>query len=270
MEGKSFKIISINVLVSLKKNKKMKSIKLLLTFFVLVTLVSCTVTENIYINDNGSGNFSVEMDGSALMAMVPTDSLKTEKSIDSTFSFKQLLVEKSDSIAKLPKEQQELLKKLENFNMKMKMDPAEKQFVFALNTDFKNVAELQDVMETMNAFNTIQKNNKSTAEANPYLPSGGFGSNNSVLSYSYNGKKFTRKATVNSVEMDEMENDSLQQYKMIFESSIYVLKYHFPKPVKKVSNTTALFSEDRKTITIQYPFNEYMDNPDKLNIEVEF
>ncbi|MNQ26588.1 hypothetical protein D3C85_398270 [compost metagenome] len=248
----------------------MRSIKLFLTFFVLVTLVSCTVTENIYINDNGSGNFSVEMDGSALMAMMPTDSLKTEKSIDSTFSFKQLLVEKKDSIAKLPIEQQALLKKLENFNMRMKMDAQEKQFVFSMNTNFKNVAELQDVMETMNAFNTIQKNNKSTAEANPYLPSGGFGSNNSVLSYAYNGKKFTRKATMNTAETNEMENDSLQQYKMIFESSIYVLKYHFPKPVKKVSNTTALFSEDRKTITIQYPFSEYMANPDKLNIEVEF
>ena len=248
----------------------MRSIKLFLTFFVLVTLVSCTVTENIYINDNGSGNFSVEMDGSALMAMMPADSLKTEKSIDSTFSFKQLLVEKKDSIAKLPIEQQALLKKLENFNMRMKMDTEEKQFVFSMNTNFKNVAELQDVMETMNAFNTIQKNNKSTSEANPYLPSGGFGSNNSVLSYAYNGKKFTRKATMNTAETNETENDSLRQYKMIFESSIYVLKYHFPKPVKKVSNTTALFSEDRKTITVQYPFSEYMANPDKLNIEVEF
>lgn len=248
----------------------MKLARLFLMFFVLISLVSCTVTENIYINDNGSGNFSVEMDGSALMAMMPNDSLKTEKSIDSTFSFKQLMVEKKDSIAKLPKEQQELLKKLENFNMRMKMNAEKKQFVFSLNTDFKNVAELQDVMETMNAFSKIQKGNKNTAEANPYIPTAGFGSNNSVLSYAYNGKKFSRKATVNSTEMDEMENDSLQQYKMIFESSIYVLKYHFPKPVKKVSNTTALFSEDRKTITIQYPFSEYMANPDKLNIEVEF
>ena len=57
---------------------------------------------------------------------------------------------------------------------------------------------------------------------------------------------------------------------MIYESSKYVIKYHFPKPVKKVSNKTALFSEDRKTITIEYSFNEYMDNPDKLNFEVEF
>jgi hypothetical protein len=29
-----------------------------------------------------------------------------------------------------------------------------------------------------------------------------------------------------------------------------------------------MFSEDRKTVTIQYPFTEYLENPDKLNLEV--
>ena len=58
--------------------------------------------------------------------------------------------------------------------------------------------------------------------------------------------------------------------KMIFASSNYIVKYHFAKPVKKVSNTSALFSEDRKTVTLHYPFSEYMENPEKLNLEVEF
>ena len=57
---------------------------------------------------------------------------------------------------------------------------------------------------------------------------------------------------------------------MIFASSNYIVKYHFAKPVKKVSNTSALFSEDRKTVTLHYPFSEYMENPEKLNLEVEF
>lgn len=47
----------------------MKIYKLLSFSFLLVTLTSCTFTENIYVNDNGAGKFSVDMDGSSLMAM---------------------------------------------------------------------------------------------------------------------------------------------------------------------------------------------------------
>jgi hypothetical protein len=238
----------------------MKFIKLFFAVFVVTTLVSCTVTENVYISDSGSGKFSVEMDGSALMAMVPNDSLSAAKNIDSTFSFKQMFEEKTE---------QERFKKLENFTMRMKMDSNAKQFLFAMNTDFKNVAELQDVMETFNTINTMQQGSKTSA-ANSYIPSTGFGSNNSVLSYSYNGKKFIRKATLKKAEDTKIALDSVPGSKMILEASQYIMKYHFSKPVKKVSNATALFSADRKTITIQYSFDEYMKSPDKLNVEVEF
>jgi hypothetical protein len=248
----------------------MKKIKLFAVFFVLTTLVSCTLTENVYINDDGSGKFSVDMDASGLMAMMPIDSLNSEKSVDSTFSFKQLFIERKDSIAKLPKAEQEQLKKLENLNLRMKMNSSSKQFLFSMNSDFKNVAELQDVMATMNAINTIQNSSKNKAGTNSYIPSSGFGTNNSLLSYSYNGRKFVRKATMNKNGIKNAVNDSLQAYEAVFASSNYILKYHFPKPVKKISNSTALYSVDRKTITIQYPFKEYMENPDKLNIEVEF
>jgi hypothetical protein len=248
----------------------MKLIKLFSAFFIVTTLVSCTLTENVYINNDGSGKFSVDMDASSLMAMMPNDSLKSEKNVDSTFSFKQLFIENKDSIAKLPKEEQEQLKKLENFNMRMKMDSDTKQFLFSMNTDFKSVVELQDVLATMNIINAIKNTNKNKTGTNQFVPSSGFGTNNSVLNYSYNGKKFIRKATIKANQIKKTVADSLQAYETIFASSNYILKYHFPKPVRKISNNTALFSEDRKTITIQYPFKEYMENPDKLNIEVEF
>ncbi|MNG31205.1 hypothetical protein D3C85_949230 [compost metagenome] len=47
----------------------MKLYKLLSFSFLLATLTSCTFTENMYINDNGTGKFSVDIDGSALMEM---------------------------------------------------------------------------------------------------------------------------------------------------------------------------------------------------------
>lgn len=248
----------------------MKLYKLLSFSFLVATLTSCTFTENIYVNDNGTGKFSVDLDGSSLMAMAGDQigsqmGAEAKKDIDSTFTFKQLFEEKKDSIAKLSPEMQKEFKKIENFVVHTKMSSAKKEFLMTFSTDFKNVNELQDILQTLSTF---QKLDKSGAAA----PFGGdFGNNNSKLSYTYDGKKFTRKAIVDKQKLAEKVKDSTADMsKKIFSSSTYILKYHFPKKIKKVSNPDALFSEDRKTITIQYPFTDYMENPDKLNFDVEF
>lgn len=241
--------------------------KILFLLFSVISLTSCTFTEEITINPDGTGKYNLDMDGSSFMAMMPKDSLKNEKNIDSVFSFKEMFQEKKDSIAKLSKEEQEKIKKLENFNMRMKMNYDTKEFLFSMNTLFKSVTELQDVMNDMSQ---LQKMNKGAQQQNPMGDIGGFGSNGSKINYVYDGKKFSRKAIVDKEALKKLDNDSLESYQMIFESSKYVIKYHFPKAVKKVSNPSALFSEDRKTITIEYSFNEYLKEPEKLNFEVDF
>jgi len=245
----------------------MKLYKLLSFCFVLATLTSCTLTENIYVNDNGTGKFSVDMDGSSLMAMAG-DQLgpDAKKNIDSTFTFKQLFEEKKDSIAKLSSEAQKELKKLENFVVNTKMNSEKKEFLMTISTDFKNVNELQDALQSLSA---LQRLEGGASAATPFGK--GLGDNNSKLSYTYDGKKFTRKAVIDKQKVAEKAKDSTADMsKMIFASSNYIIKYHFPKKIKKVSNPNALFSEDRKSITIQYPFTDYMENPDKLNFDVEF
>lgn len=247
-----------------------KLYKLLSFSFLLVALTSCTFTENITINDNGTGKFSVDMDGSSLMQMAGDQigsqmGADNKKDIDTTFTFKQLLAEKKDSIAKLSPETQKELKKLENFVVTTKMSAEKKQFLMTLATDFKSVNELQDILQTAS---TLQKL-EGGANANPLGSS--FGNNSSKLSYTYDGKKFTRKAIVDQQKLAEkLKDTSADMSKMIFASSNYIVKYNFPKKIKKVSNPNALFSDDRKSITIQYSFTDYMENPDKLNFDVEF
>lgn len=247
--------------------------KALLLFVILLT-ASCTFTENIEIKPDGTGNFSLEMDGSGFMAMAGDQALKgmnakqDAKSIDSTFSFKQIFEEKKDSIAKLSPEQQKALKKLENFVINIKMNPESKQFLFAMKTPFKSINELDDLNESLGTLKDLK--GSSDKKDNPAAMMSGMGINNSKLSFSYNGNSFNRKAVVSKTDVKKIENDSLGMAKMMFASSKYILKYHFPKPVKKVSNPDALFSDDRKTITVEYPFTDYTDNPDKLNLNVEF
>lgn len=242
--------------------------KLFSLFALLFVLTSCTFTEEITINPDGTGKYNMDMDGSSIMAMMPKDSLKQEKNVDSVFSFKEIFDAKRDSIAKLSKEEQAKIKNLEKFNMRMKMNFDTKQFLFNINTDFKSVSELQEIIASMSE---LQKMNKGQAKNNPMGDMGGFGSSAAKINYEYNGKKFSRKALVDKEALRKLENDSsAASYKMIYESSKYIIKYHFPKAVKSVSNKTAMFSEDRKTITIEYSFNEYMKEPEKLNFEVVF
>ncbi|AWA28731.1 hypothetical protein HYN48_00740 [Flavobacterium magnum] len=249
----------------------MKITRLLMGLLVGFALTSCNFTEEIYVNNDGGGKFSIQMDGSQLMAMAGKEMQndpQAGKVIDSTFSFKDVFAAKKDSIAKLPVAEQERLRKLENYTMAMKMNAAEQQMMFTIATDFKSVAALEDAMSAMTGVTSL---GKGMGETNPLAQMGGIGNNNSTLKYAYDGKKFSRKATLLKKETTEVANDSLNEaFSMIYESSTYTVKYHFPKKIKKVSNSAASISSDKKTVTVEYPFTDYMKAPEKLNFDVEF
>lgn len=244
---------------------------LLLTF--LVVLVSCNFTENLNVKDDGTGTFALEVDGSGLMAMAG-DKLsegltqnKDTKVVDSTFSFKEIFEAKKDSISKLSPEQQAALKKMENFVMRIKMDADKQQFLFSMDTPFKSVGDLQNMMDGFTTLKDLKGKSNKDGMSNPLA--NGIG-NNTKIDYSYNGKTFIRNAIIDKEALDKIKNDSLGMTKMFLASSKYTLKYHFPKAVKKVSNPDALFSADRKTVTLEYPFLDYMEHPEKLNLNVSF
>lgn len=244
---------------------------LLLTF--LVVLVSCNFTENLNVKDDGTGTFALEVDGSGLMAMAG-DKLsegltqkKDTKVVDSTFSFKEIFEAKKDSISKLSPEQQAALKKMENFVMRIKMDADKQQFLFSMDTPFKSVGDLQNMMDGFTTLKDLKGKSNKDGMSNPLA--NGIG-NNTKIDYSYNGKTFVRNAIIDKEALDKIKNDSLGMTKMFLASSKYTLKYHFPKAVKKVSNPDALFSADRKTVTVEYPFLDYMEHPEKLNLNVSF
>lgn len=251
----------------------MNSIKKLFLLLAILLIASCNFTENLNVKTDGTGTFALEIDGSGFMAMAGdklADGLTTKKDtkvVDSTFSFKQIFEAKKDSIAKLSAEQQAALKKMENFVMHIKMNAEKKQFLFSMDTPFKSVGDLQNMM---NGFKTLKNlKGKSAKEGMPNPFGDGLG-DNSKIDYSYNGKKFIRNAIVDKVALEKIKKDSLGMAKMFFGSSKYTLKYHFPKAVKTVSNPDAMFSADRKTITVEYPFLTYVENPEKLNLNVTF
>lgn len=244
-----------------------------LLLVILFIVTSCNFTENLNVKEDGTGTFALEVDGSGLMAM-SGDKLaegltqnKDTKVIDSTFSFKQIFEAKKDSISKLSLEEQTALKKMENFVMHIKMNPEKKQFLFSMDTPFKSVGNLQNMMDGIKTLQDLKGQSDNKKLANP-INSGI--DNNSKVDYSFNGKTFIRKVIIDEEAFNKVNQDSLGMTKMFFGSSKYTLKYHFPKAVKKVSNPDALFSADRKTVTVEYPFLDYMEHPEKLNLNISF
>ena len=232
----------------------MPALCLLLAFFA----TSCNFTENITVNPDGSGKASFDLDGSQLMGMAGRQ--MADKKIDTTFTFKELFAKKKDSIARLPKAEQERLKSLENMAVKMVVNAEDAQFNINVLNDFKKAGEIGDAMS---AFKDI------AAMKNPQkAESLGFLDNHSTVKYSYDGKSFKK-----NVEMKKnvaAQQDTLSMYKSMMEGSTYTVKYKFPKKIKKVSNPAAIISEDRKGLSLTYDLLEYLDHPTQLALDVEF
>jgi len=234
--------------------------KLTLLAFGLVLMLfttSCNFTENITVNADGSGKMLLAMDGSQLIAL--TGGQLGNKKVDSVFTFKKLLLEKKDSIAKLPKAQQDKLKALENISIKTLLDPENSVLTVDVLNDFKKANEIQDVMQ---AFTEIAKmQNPGKAEGMGML------NNNSTVKYTYDGKKFKKTIEVlPAVKQD----DAMSMYKSMLEGSSYKVNYTFPKKIKSVSNKSAVIGADKKTLTVSYPLLDYLDNPASLGLDVEF
>jgi hypothetical protein len=251
----------------------MKHFFTLIACALMMALTSCQFSENIYINEDGSGKMEFSMDASEMMEMVGQmgdgESAKgMDKAMDSTIVFKDFIEANRDSIATLSPEEQQKIKALEDFKMHMVMNPETKKMVFDLTTDFKDANDLQDMFKAMNNFSNFQGKGGApqNAPSSPFSSMGEGGSTD--VQYSYDGSVFKRSARIVDQELHQQSIDSLGQSTMMFGSSKYKINYHFPRPVKSFSKEGAMFSEDRKTVTFEVGFIDVLKDPELLDFEV--
>ncbi|WP_420320282.1 hypothetical protein [Flagellimonas sp.] len=241
----------------------MKKVQILAWAMLVALTSSCNFTEEITLQEDGSGKLSINFDGSELMEMAGEEMKKSnEKPMDSIISFKDMLEEKKDSIAQLSPEEQAKLKKLEPFKMRMVMNPDEKLMKFDLFSEFKNVNEVND------AFNAFQGANVLGSQQQG-APPASMESSASEVNYSFGNNTFSRKATILDQELFQQQIDSLQGAEMFLSGSTYTLKYHFPKKVKSTTAEEATFSADGKTLIYEVKFLDLMKDPSLLDLEVE-
>ncbi len=248
-------------------------IKTLILLAFVIFFLSCQITEKMTINEDGSGKISFELDGSGLMMMLG-DKMKSEASTekyDTIMHFKDMLYEKRDSIATLSAEEQADIKKLENFSMEVSMNAQEKKMNFAIFADFDKTESLTNML------NTFEDGFKLASKGNKKIPGAGQSKSmmkqkkpNTKVHYKLTKNSFKRYVEIIDTERQKREADSLGQAKAMLATSKYKLVYTFPKPIKSISVDDAYFSQDKKTITIEKGFLDYITNPKTLDFTVDF
>ncbi len=240
--------------------------KLLFLLALAFIIVSCQFTETLTINADGSGRMSMNIDMKEMMAMTQSmDMDSTMVKMDSTVAFKDLLKEKKDSIARLPKADQEKLKKLKDYKIRTVMNPETSDLFIDVFVDFKNIDEANNLMSSLNQASAIM----------PESPGGGTeiksDPSSDVLGvrYSYAKNVFSRDAYIKDKTAYKKQKDSLKSAEMFMNSMNYTLKYTFPKKIKSSSIEDASYSLDGKTIIVERSFMDYFKDPDILDLQIE-
>jgi hypothetical protein len=229
-------------------------------------MASCQFTETMVMNEDGSGTMTVEVNMSEMMAFGASAVMdSTQMKIDTIIKMKDFLEEKKDSISKLSMEDQKKLKKFENFNVRINMNSETSEMVYDISTKFKSISEANDILNGLEQAGNFMPSMGSNSQEGPKE------SSPEIIGVNYSFEKgiFKRDAYIKDKELHQQQVDSLKQSEAFMSGSNYTLKYTFAKKIKKTSNAEAAFSEDRKTVTVEKPFLEYLKNPDLLDLQVE-
>lgn len=248
----------------LNSNKMLQKIGFIIV--LVFSLVSCQFTETIDFNEDGSGRLSISMDMKEMMAFggMADDSTFATK-VDTIVHMRDFLAEKKDSIAMLPQNEQDELKKMESYSFRTVMDPETDEMYFDIFTEFKNIEDAGDVM------NAFSKSGQFMQGLGDDTEVGSDEDSSDVLGvkFSYKNGKFKRDAYIRDKEKYKMQMDSIASAESFLSSMRYTLKYTFPRRIAKSSVEDAKFSLDGKTIEIERTFLQYMKDPDMLDLELE-
>ncbi|HVM89519.1 MAG TPA: hypothetical protein VMT76_15130 [Puia sp.] len=256
----------------------MKISKILIPVAFLFLLSGCVeINEDITIGKNGSGEWSMNMDMSKLLDIMQNYIGKDEmdkqipgKKMDTTIFMKSLI----DTSTTLTPERKALLSP-GKLHMNLNMD--DKSFTTDMHFPFKNLSQLQEIYASLGdgsigtgqMLKNLGKNDSSSGQQ-PQGPD--LGQINML--YDFASKPGYISRTVNQQKFRELkESAQYGQMKQAGDMGMelpYTLTIHLPKPAKKITNTFAKLSADKKTVTLKYNMTEVLDHPEKFEYTIEY
>ncbi len=256
----------------------MKKAQIIVLVILSILFLNCEIKEEITFNKDGSGELFYTYDMSKMLKEMPeSKNTDADKDMDTIFDFNSLLNDPKfkDSLAALSPEKRKTLESLRMMKMKLKVDSKEKIAEMGFGIQFKKINEIKDFFKKMEEAQKITKPNK---KGNPIKESPLFerlSGKDQNVAYNFDGRNFTRTTTMkkkiseeSNKEIDKMINSG-DKTKELFGVLKYTLILNFPKKVKKINNKNAVLSNGKKTVTISYGLTEYLENPEKLNLEIK-
>ena len=240
-------------------------------FIFLLLLCSCvSITEEIYLNNDGSEEYLVYTDAisssrtmmmgmmSSLYPNAPEDSLlqiiemqiwaDMPDEIDSLIDFSSRV---PDSIKNNPDNQ----KYLDNMEMFMKGSKAEGYLNSGMSYKFEAIEELEDFMVFMNQ--------------NQSATSGGLGMDlpNVNVKYSFDGKTFSRTTVMDDTM--EMSDSTQMMLNTMLEDSKSRLILHLPKKVKKATKDQ-LVEKKGKDVIYEFELLKVINGEQTTDVKIDF
>lgn len=242
----------------------MKHVKIAVALFAGLLWTSCNFTEEIHINQDGSGSIALSFDGSQLLSLSDGDAGSQEpKRQDSVVRFSDVLDQKKDSIRRLPPEEQKRLEKLRPYQIRMITDYEAGEMRFILSREFRDISEVGDAFNAFQDAGALDPAPKSS----PMDPTDQV-SQSTEVAYSYRGNTFSRRGFIVDSVLHQQRIDSLKGSESFLEESTYTLEIHFPRKVRSANVEKATLSMDGKTLYYEVPFLDYLLKPDALDLEV--
>ena len=250
--------------VYLKPNHFVKILmKKYIAIFLFLFLNSCQVTETIHLDQNGSGTIElIKMrDEQSYMQLLGEEYSREDFFKDTTYVFKDVIAKYSETFARLPATEKAIFEKFNTVQVHSRKSSIEKVFRTAISQSFSKMEVVGDLYKTEEYADDIVNNYALAAEEHYYS-----------VNFTFDGRTFKRIVKITDAEELKKQQDEIEGYKKqvskfkITES--YLLKYHFPRNIKSVSNPNARISEDRKSIQLQFLITDCLVNPETTNLEI--
>jgi hypothetical protein len=233
-------------------------------FLLLGLLVtSCQITETIYLNQDGTGKIETESlrDEHSYMQLAGENYAKEEVFRDTTYIFKDFITKYSETFSRLPASEKAIFQKFATVKVHIKKSSYEKEFRTKISQNFNTIEEVADLYKTQEYADDLEHNYALTAEEHYYS-----------ISYSFDGSLFKRIVKITDPVELKKQQDKISDLKTRVSNfkinQPYVLKYHFPRKIKSVSNVNAKISEDKKSLELQFLITDCLVNPESTNLEV--
>ncbi len=262
----------------------MKAFKFVFLCFFTCCLSGCfEVNEEIVINNNGSGDFAVNMDMGKMLEMmqafIPPDQAKEmAKPLDTTVQMKDII----DTATSLSPDKKALLRD-GTLHMQMNMD--DKVFKLNMKYPFKNTTDLSKLYGSLEEAGSGMGNMLSKLNPGASAPPAGGGQPDMKMISSYfdlETKKNGISRKLNKDKYAKLADDAMmQQMKQLSEMGggamgggmgdakmNTVIK--LPAPAKNITGSKAELSSDKRIVILKNNIMDIFSHPEVFEFSVEY